>query len=128
MLFNNESFEKINKEILSQFAKSIPNGEYADAHGHGRIGKCKYIVLLSGGQICPLHEKCSLNPFKKSRDGSIYLSGSSCGGTFIQRSEDIEEAIKLYNEELLETISEHIKDDVPFWHLMNDIIVAYYEF
>lgn len=37
MLFNNESFEKINKEILSQFAKSIPNGEYADAHGHGRM-------------------------------------------------------------------------------------------
>ena len=127
ILFNEEAIRKVNREVLNRFAESMPDGEFFDCHT-GKIDKCKYIVMLNDGEICPLYKRCSLNPLNRGKNNEIYLSTFSCGGTFIQRSENIEESIRIYNDELLEIIEQNIKDGAPFQTLLGDLIVAYHKF
>ena len=127
MLFNEEAIRKINRDVLNRFAESMPNGEFI-ADCNGKISKCDCIAISNNGRIFPLYKTCALNPLYRDKDGRVHLSTFSCGGAFIQRSENIEEAIQIYNEELLEIIDQHIKDSSPFQTLLGDIIVAYHEF
>lgn len=127
MLFSEEAIRKVNRDVLNRFAESMPNGEFI-ADCNGKISNCNHIAMSNNGRIFPLYKACALNPLYIDKDGKVHLSTFSCGGSFIQRSEDIEEAIRIYNDELLEIINRHMKDGSPFQTLLGDIIVAYHEF
>lgn len=122
-----QKMERLTEDELIQFIKSMPDGEFIK-DSDGKFYKCKYIGMMLNGSIFPLYKSCSLNPLYKDKDGKIHQSTFTCRGMFIQRSENIEEAIRIYNDELIKYINYFMKRGFSMFNSLGDIIVAYHEF
>lgn len=98
------AFEEMIKNRLDCIAEAMPlneknEGKFWNNHMDGYEDHCPGIVMIGRGDICALHQRCSLNPLTRIND-QVSLSTWSVGGIFTKTNPDWGKSIKEFNDEL----------------------------